>query len=164
MPRLPYRGHAPLASAPCLKLFCGSAFARIWSAVLVHVKGWERVFQPSMKAWIVVVRSRREVKVPRWMACFSMTPRSGPGLRCSGSRSGQQLQPYAQSPVGVCGTPVPADEQPVVLDGRGRDERAVDRSTGVRQLAERRQQRRGRLTAQVAGGSWSTAPGAPRPG
>jgi hypothetical protein len=31
---------------------------RIWSAVLVQVKGWRRSFQPSMKARILVVRSR----------------------------------------------------------------------------------------------------------
>jgi hypothetical protein len=45
---------------------------RIWSAVLVQVKGWARSFQPSMKARILVLRSRTEPKVPRWMAWRSM--------------------------------------------------------------------------------------------
>jgi hypothetical protein len=33
------------------------ALARIWSAVLVQVKGWARSFQPSMKAGILALRS-----------------------------------------------------------------------------------------------------------
>ena len=46
-------------------------FVRVWSAVLVQVGGWARVFQPSMKTGILVVRSRTEVTEvdevhPRW--------------------------------------------------------------------------------------------------
>src|SRR6478736_5607611 len=36
------------------------------------MNGCLRWFQPSMKARILIIRSRTEAKVPRWMACFSM--------------------------------------------------------------------------------------------
>ena len=45
---------------------------RICSAVLVQTKGWQRSFQPLMKARILIIRSRTERKVPRWMAWRSM--------------------------------------------------------------------------------------------
>jgi len=41
---------------------------------LVQMKGWQRSFQPSMKARILVLRSLTEPKLPRWMACRSMMP------------------------------------------------------------------------------------------
>jgi len=42
---------------------------------LVQVKGWQRSFQPSMKASIAVMRSWTEVKLPRRMACRVMMPK-----------------------------------------------------------------------------------------
>jgi hypothetical protein len=48
------------------------AFVRIWSAVLVQTKGWQRSFQPLMKARILIMRSRTEGNAPRWMAWRSM--------------------------------------------------------------------------------------------
>ena len=47
---------------------CGS----ISSADLVQVKGWQRPFQPSMKASMAAMRSLTEVKLPRRMACRVM--------------------------------------------------------------------------------------------
>jgi predicted DNA-binding transcriptional regulator AlpA len=47
----------------------------IWSAVLVQTNGWQRSFQPSMKARMAAVRSRTEVKVPRRMAWRVMMPK-----------------------------------------------------------------------------------------
>ena len=44
------------------------------SAVLVHTKGWQRSFQPLMKARILIISSRTEAKVPRRMAWRSMIP------------------------------------------------------------------------------------------
>ena len=41
------------------------ALVRIWSAVLVHTKGWQRSFQPSMNAVMASISSRTEPKVPR---------------------------------------------------------------------------------------------------
>src|SRR5215218_4373654 len=60
------------SSGPNLKLLDGGLFARICSGVLVQTKGWQRSFQPLLKARILVISSRTERKVPRWMACFSM--------------------------------------------------------------------------------------------
>ncbi len=48
---------------------------RISSAVLVQTNGWQRSFQPSMKAPIAATRSLTEVKVPRRMACRVMIPK-----------------------------------------------------------------------------------------
>ena len=45
------------------------AWGRIWSAVLVQAKGWQRSFQPSMKARIASIRSRTEPKLPRSTYC-----------------------------------------------------------------------------------------------
>src|SRR3954471_10293526 len=47
----------------------------ISSGVLVQVKGWQRSFQPSMKASMAAIRSLTEVKVPRRMACRVMMPK-----------------------------------------------------------------------------------------
>jgi hypothetical protein len=44
------------------------AFLRIGAAVLVQANGCARSFQPSMNALILVLRSRTDRKVPRWMA------------------------------------------------------------------------------------------------
>lgn len=35
------------------------------------MNGWQRSFQPVMNALILIIRSRTEVKEPRWIACFS---------------------------------------------------------------------------------------------
>ena len=40
------------------------AFLRISSGVLVHTKGWQRSFQPLMKARILIIRSRTEGRCP----------------------------------------------------------------------------------------------------
>ncbi len=42
------------------------------SAVLVQTKGWQRSFQPSMKASMAAMRSLTLVKVPRRIACRVM--------------------------------------------------------------------------------------------
>ena len=47
---------------------------RIWSAVLVQTKGWQRSFQPLMKARILIIRSRTDGNAPRWIAWRSMIP------------------------------------------------------------------------------------------
>ena len=36
------------------------------------MKGWQRSFQPLMKARILIMRSRTDGKLPRWMAWRSM--------------------------------------------------------------------------------------------
>ena len=50
------------------------AFLRISSAVLVQTKLWERSFQPSTKARILVLRSLTDLNTPRRMACRSTMP------------------------------------------------------------------------------------------
>ena len=52
--------------------FTGRHFGSISSAVLVQVKGWQRSFQPSMKASMAAMRSLTEVKLPRRIACRVM--------------------------------------------------------------------------------------------
>src|SRR3954452_19695517 len=47
----------------------------IVSASLVHAKGSQRSFQPSMKAVIASISSRTELNVPRRMACRVMIPK-----------------------------------------------------------------------------------------
>ena len=44
------------------------------SAVLVQTKGWERSFQPLMKARILVLRSLTDLNTPRRMAWRSRMP------------------------------------------------------------------------------------------
>jgi hypothetical protein len=44
------------------------------SAVLVQMNGCLRSFQPSMNCRILIMRSRTERKLPRWMAWRSMIP------------------------------------------------------------------------------------------
>ena len=39
-------------------------FVRIWSAVLVQTKGWQRSFHPLMKARILIMRSRTDGNAP----------------------------------------------------------------------------------------------------
>jgi len=39
---------------------------------LVHVKGWQRSFQPPVKFSMAAMRSVTEVKLPRRMACRVM--------------------------------------------------------------------------------------------
>jgi len=47
------------------EVFLRLAFLRIWSALLVHTNGWQRSFQPSMKARILALRSLTEPNVSR---------------------------------------------------------------------------------------------------
>ena len=56
----------------CLRLV---ALVRMSSAVLVHTKGSQRSFQPSMKVSMAPMRSLTEVNVPRRMACRVMIPK-----------------------------------------------------------------------------------------
>jgi hypothetical protein len=42
---------------------------------LVQAKGWQRSFQPSMKARMASIRSRTEAKLPRRMAWRVMMPK-----------------------------------------------------------------------------------------
>lgn len=51
------------------------AWGRIWSAVLVQVKGWQRLFQLLMNWRMAAIRSGTEVKVPRRMAWRVMMPK-----------------------------------------------------------------------------------------
>jgi hypothetical protein len=44
---------------------------RTWSG-LGPMKGWQRSFQPLMKARILIIRSRTDGKLPRWMAWRSL--------------------------------------------------------------------------------------------
>ena len=44
------------------------------SAALVQMNGCLRSFQPSMNCPILIMRSRTERKLPRWMAWRSMMP------------------------------------------------------------------------------------------
>ena len=43
------------------------------------MKGWQRSFQPSMKAPMAAMRSLTEVKVPRRMACRVMIEKISSG-------------------------------------------------------------------------------------
>ena len=51
------------------------ACGRIWSAVLVQMKGSQRSFQPSMKISMAAMRSLTLVKVPRRIAWRVMIPK-----------------------------------------------------------------------------------------
>ena len=78
----------------------------IVSASLVHTKGSQRSFQPSMKAVIASISSRTELNVPRRMAWRVMIPkkisagspgallRRGPLRPESASTSGVDLCPH----------------------------------------------------------------------
>ncbi len=65
------------------------------SAVLVHVNGWQRSFQASMKRRMAAVRSVTEAKLPRRMAWRVMMPKKAStrfsqlpdvGVKCSVTR------------------------------------------------------------------------------
>ena len=59
-----------------LRFFGGVALARMVSASLVQVKGWQRSFQASMKVSMAAMRSLTEVNVPRRIAWRVMIPKS----------------------------------------------------------------------------------------
>jgi hypothetical protein len=58
-----------------MRFFYLGGSAGVTGRVLVQVKGWQRSFQPSMKASMAAMRSLTEVKLPRRIAYRVMMPK-----------------------------------------------------------------------------------------
>ncbi len=108
----------------------------------MHTNGWERSFQPSMKARILVLRSLTDVNTPRRMAWRSMMPNQTSTRFIQEACVGVKWilnrvlgQPFADVLVLVCGVVVHHQVQLDRLAGRSVDRVAV----GPLDLFEKRQ-------------------------